>query len=207
MLSIAVPHFLIRAVASIQLFRWKWKSRKMKLQQARQILIIGLILLVISMGLFSFLKGKKNAAGQERFPKESFSILQATDQNAGLIFITANYAYKDYKFKSDYPWFLWIEVETKDKNKNGHPTSGEAKILNQMEDLIDAELKKVCTSHYIARTTLNGSRELLYYVDDPEKANPVLQKLVSDPNPIRQFQYKIEQDKDWDKVNYILNPK
>jgi hypothetical protein len=139
----------------------------------KTILITGLILIVTVMGLFSFLKGKKNEGGQERFPKESFSILKATDQNGRLIFITANYAYKDYKFKSDYPWFLWIEIETKDKNKNGHPTSDEAKFLNQMEDLIDAELKKVCTSHYIARTTLNGSRELLYYVDDPEKASPV----------------------------------
>lgn len=156
------------------------------------------------MGLFSFLN-KKNTGEQERFPKESFSILKATDENGGLIFITANYAYKNYKFKADYPWFLWIEIETKDKNENGHPTNSEAKFLNQMEDLIDAELRKVCVSHYIARTTLNGSRELLYYVDDPEKANPVLQRLVSAPNPIRQFQFKMEEDKGWNNVDYILN--
>ena len=110
-------------------------------------------------------------------------------------------------FKSDYPWFLWIEIDTKDKNENGHPTRDEAEFLNQMEDLIDAELKKVCTSHYIARTTLNGSRELLYYVDDPEKANPVLQRLVSDQNRITQFDYKMKEDKEWDKVDYILNPR
>jgi hypothetical protein len=170
-----------------------------------KILLTGLILIIIVMGLFSFLN-KKNTGEQERFPKENFSILKATDENGGLIFITANYAYKNYKFKADYPWFLWIEIETKDKNENGHPTNSEAKFLNQMEDLIDAELRKVCVSHYIARTTLNGSRELLYYVDDPEKVNPVLQRLVSDPNPIRQFQFKMEEDKDWNNVDYILNP-
>ncbi len=171
----------------------------------KKILITGLVLIIIVIGL-SFLKDKKNAGGQERFPEDSFSILQATDQNGRLIFITANYAYKDYKFKADYPWFLRIEIEVKDKNANGHPTSDEAEFLNQMEDLIDAELKKVCSSHYIGRTTLNGLRELLYYVDNPEKANTVLQRLVSDPNPIRQFEYTIEEDKDWDKVDYILNP-
>ncbi len=158
------------------------------------------------MGLFSFFKDKKNAGGQGKFPKERFSILKATDQNGGLIFITANTAYKDYRFKSDYPWFLRIEIQTKDKNENGHPTSDEARLLNRLEDLIDAELKKICTSHYIARTTSNGSRELLYYVDDPEKANPALQRLVCDPNPIRPFEYKMEEDKDWGKVDYFLNP-
>ena len=61
----------------------------------KKILITALVLIIIVMGLFSFLKNKKSAGGQERFPKESFSILKATDQNGGLIFITANYAYKD----------------------------------------------------------------------------------------------------------------
>ena len=148
-----------------------------------------------------------DARGQDRIPKENFAILKANDQNGGLIFIMANFGYKNYQFKSDYPWFLWIEIVTKEKNANGHPTDEEAEVLNGMEDEIDSELRKVCTVHYVGRTTLNGTRELLYYIDDPEKANPVLQRLVNDANPIREFEYRIEEDKEWSNVEYILNSK
>ena len=164
---------------------------------SRSLLTVALLTSVVVFAL--------DARGQDRIPKESFAILKATDQNGGLIFIMANFGYKDYKFKSDYPWFLWIEIMTKDKNANGHPTDDEAEVLNKVEDLIDAELKKACTAHYIGRTTLNGSRELLYYLDDPENANPVLQRLVNDPTPIREFEYTIEEDRDWESVASILN--
>ncbi|QHL88949.1 DUF695 domain-containing protein [Nibribacter ruber] len=170
----------------------------------RKILLGITIGMVVVLGFFGLSKNRTGEAGKERFPLEDFSILQANDRNGGLGFLMVNQSYKNYEFKKEYPWYLWVDIEVREKNANGHPTSNEATHLNNLEDEIDAELKKVCGRHYLGRTTFEGTRELLYYVDDPEKANAVLQKLASNPNSIRQFQFKIEEDKEWSKVAYLF---
>ena len=119
-----------------------------------------------------------------RYPEAIFSLLETTDSNGDYVIFTVNAAYKNYEYKEDYPWCLSIIADI--ESPEGYPTSQEAGLLDQLEDEISVRLSQVCNCHYIVRLTTKGSRQIIFYLDNPEQASELLNKLVDDPNPIRQ---------------------
>jgi hypothetical protein len=153
------------------------------------------------MQFFKNQKGKKN--NKERFPGENYSILKA-EIDGKLALFTINIAYKNYSFKKDYPFFLYVTVETVNQNDNGHPTDEEAGIFNELE----SDLKKLITStdesHYIGRSALNGYREIFFYIKDPKKTGSILKNhMKENPNP-RILEIQIEEDPEWKCVAMFL---
>lgn len=138
------------------------------------------------------------------YPAENWCIQKATDQNNNLVFITANLSYKDFQQKEAYSWFLWVNIKTGAQNANGHPTADEAPVLNATEDAITAALRQVCVAHFVGRTTVKGHRELLYFLDDPEKANAALTKLAKKRQP-RPWEYQMQEDPEWQHVLPFFN--
>ncbi|GAA4370682.1 hypothetical protein GCM10023185_45360 [Hymenobacter saemangeumensis] len=132
-------------------------------------------------------------------PKDNWCIQKSTDEDNNMVFITANLGYRDYGFKAEFPWCLSVNMTIIDKNFNGHPTAPEALVLNQAEDLITAELEKVGVTHFVGRTTVNGSRVLYYFVADPDKANEALVPMTK-THQIREWEYRMEQDHQWLRV-------
>lgn len=168
---------------------------------------MGVVLAYTRMGLFDFFRKSKSTLKVEPDPrpKSKFRFLKAKDKEGNLLYIAANSGYQDYQLKEKYPWHLWILMEARNQNDHGHPTDKEIKVLNKLERKIDATLNGVCTAHLVARITVNSGNELLYYVDDAEKAHAVLQTLTADPKPLREFEYRLEKDETWQEVNLILN--
>jgi hypothetical protein len=137
--------------------------------------------------------GKKS---DERFPAESFVIAEG-EREGRPAFAMINKAYKNYAFKSEYPWHIEIEVTMREVSEAGLPLNTEANVLNGLEDLIEAEMKKVCTVHYIARQSWNSLRMIDYYVDDGDAAERVLSG-VSRNAPARDLTFKVERDDTWE---------
>jgi hypothetical protein len=137
------------------------------------------------------------------YPKENWCVEKGIDQNGDTIFITVDLGYRGYLLKEQFPWFLWVNITTEDQNEFGHPTKDEAAILNEVEDSITAHLADSCQVRYVGRVTKNGFRELIYFVDDPRKANQVLTSLTEEQN-LREWEYEMKRDAQWTYVEQYL---
>jgi hypothetical protein len=140
-----------------------------------------------------------------KYPGERFSVIDHVDENDYLVFITANFAYQEFAHKGEFPWFLRITIDVVDYNENGHPMDDEAETLNSFEDFLDSKIKEGAIAHYIGRTTLYKKRELLYYLNTPDKVRFILDSIREDAVPVRNFEYTIQKDTEWREVDYILN--
>jgi hypothetical protein len=160
-----------------------------------------LILLLVT---FFLLQPQFCMAQADRTPRENWCVQKAKDQNGDLVFITANLGYKNYAYKTEFPWCLEVNATTVNKNPNGHPTDKEAPVLNATEDIITAALLKVGATHFVGRATVNGYRELFYFVSDPEKANRALSQLAKKRQP-REWEYQMKRDEQWQRVDSFLS--
>ena len=85
------------------------------------------------------------------FPKESFSVVEATTVANNKAVGSFNMAYKNYTRKAEYPWCLTINIalDTANLFDNGLPKDSESAIANKLEDELIAEIKKLTTAHYV----------------------------------------------------------
>jgi hypothetical protein len=130
-----------------------------------------------------------------RFPAENFVLAQGEREGYPAVAMI-NKAYKRYAFGAEFPWHVQIEIGMFDVSDALLPTSFEAAVLNAMEDRMEAQMKTVCTTHYIARQTWNRVRLLDYYVEDGPAIEAVL-LAMQQGSPERTFTFTIERDESW----------
>ena len=157
------------------------------------------------MGLISTLFGCGQTNKTEIFPKESFSVVEATLANKPVIG-SFNMAYKNYSQKSTYPWCLKISIALELKNlfENGLPKDEESAVANKLEDDLLLELKKLSTAHYIGHLFNDTFLDIYIYLDDPKKVHEYLQTQINKEGLIRGFAYEINEDATWTTVNGFL---
>jgi hypothetical protein len=118
-----------------------------------------------------------------------------------LCFATINQYFKNYKNKGDFPFSLWVKVETRDKNNEGHPVDEEAVLFNSLEDsLIETFISKTAFC-YIGRTTRDGYRELMFYVTDKGKATEIMNEFVKKDTFKRRIEFTVDPDATWESVS------
>lgn len=109
---------------------------------------------------------------------------------------------RNHESKHLTPWFLSISTPFV-VSAQGLPTSEEVVGLDQWEQLIEGEIAGLATVMRIGRVTWNGRRELLYYVDSPERASSRLRSLMR-CDGVRQFDFQCNQDDDWHNVEMYV---
>lgn len=112
--------------------------------------------------------------------------------------VVVNSALRTFKDRDAFPWHLRVSVDCKLLGANGMPTTKEGNALNQLEDSITSTLQVDQNAIFLARITARGERVLLYRVRDPDIANDTLQTLLSTPKPLREWDYQMKQDPDWE---------
>lgn len=116
-------------------------------------------------------------------------------------FALINQHFKDYKHKKDFPFSLWITVETKNKNPNGHPTNGEALLFNKLEDLLIGNLGASTPFCFIGRTTRDGYREIMIYGADRQKLSEIMNRFIRENTFGRNITFQIDLDDNWESVS------
>lgn len=112
--------------------------------------------------------------------------------------VVVNSALRTFKNYEAFPWHLRISIDCKLLGTNGMPTSEEGDILYHLEDSITKPLQVVQNALFLARITARSERILIYRVHDPKKANDTLQALVAELSPLREWDYQMEHDADWE---------
>jgi hypothetical protein len=157
------------------------------------------------MNIFKKLFGKSGVEGPTEpiFPGESFVVL-SLNMPEGLAIATFNDAYKNYHNKAYYPFLVGIELETIDKNENGHPTDVEAIRLNDIEDEIIALLKQKHTVHPVVRVTRNGARDIFIYIDTPKLTQEESKLFYDRIQKERNMTFFIKKDVLWEAVSGFI---
>ena len=130
-------------------------------------------------------------------PKLGYAVIDTSIGSMPAV-VVVNSDVQDLLSRKIFLWHLRIEVDLKHIVGNGMPTRVESDALCEFEDAIEADL--VCDNNavFFARITCNGARVIVYRVVDPEVANRVLQAHLNKPDPIREWDYHMQQDAGWD---------
>lgn len=140
-------------------------------------------------------------------PEEYYSILEFKQEELPGVAVV-NTALRDFEPKEVFSWHLSLMVDLEDLVENGMPSPEEQEIVEEFGDSLDLIIKGEDTEKpnalFLARITWNGTRELIWRVFDPEIANDSLQQIIKEGNAIRQFDYKMEDDEEWNLTEWHL---
>ncbi|WP_090698069.1 DUF695 domain-containing protein [Daejeonella rubra] len=113
-----------------------------------------------------------------------------------------NDRYIDFKDRSSFSLSFFVNVNTLEKNKDGHPTDKEALLFNNLQTEIIQELSKVLGSYcYVGTTTMTGYRDILLYIkpEDQKNATEILERLKTQQSRIESISFEI--DPKWEAVS------
>lgn len=140
-------------------------------------------------------------------PEEHYQILNFnTDGLPGVAVVNKSLA--EFEPKEVFVWHCSIMLECEKLIENGMPSREEVEILDKFGDFLDEKIKESDKEKpnglFLARITWNKTRELIWRVFDPEKVNGFLTDLIEREDHIRNFDYRIDQDKDWKLTEWHL---
>ena len=109
-----------------------------------------------------------------------------------------------------FPWHLRVRIEAIEIIENGMPSPAESQILFEIGDAIETAVLNGRTqqgaknSLFLARSTWNELRELLFQVHDPEIANAALQELLGSKQWQRSWEFRMREDPQWKEAAYVF---
>ena len=142
-------------------------------------------------------------------PEPHYTLFDAT--RAGLPEgIVVNDALLSFPHIEVFAWHLRVTMEAKELIENGMPSPEESALLFEIGDEIEKAVLAGRTENngenalFLARSTWNEQRELLFQVHDAEIAHLALQSLLNGREWLREWDYRMEQDLDWSNAAYVF---
>ncbi len=141
-------------------------------------------------------------------PDELHQVLEFIQEDApGVAVINASL--KTFQPQEVFGWHLSIMIDLKDVVENGMPSESEQKSFKIFEAFLGENIRgrdaERPNALFLARTTWNHTRELVWRVYEPEVCNWFLENLIADDSVPQSFDYKMEYDKEWKLAEWYLN--
>ena len=167
-------------------------------------------IIVLTMGILSSLFGcrqNKKVESYKIYPKEEFAVVDAKLEDGKPAVGSFNLAYKNYEYKSKYPWCLKIAIGLDLENcmENGLAKPEEITIANRFEDELLEKIKRVTTARYVGHLFNDTFLDVYIYLDNPEKVHQWLQTQTNKEGLIRGFGYEINEDPKWKTIKAFMN--
>ena len=144
-----------------------------------------------------------------KIPEPHYTLFNATRSGLPEV-IVVNDALLSFPHSDIFAWHLCVTLEAKELIENGMPSPDESALLFDVGDEIEKVVLAGRTENngenalFLARSTWNERRELLFQVHNPEIAHTALQSLLTSRHWQREWDYRMEQDLDWSKPAYIF---
>jgi hypothetical protein len=129
-------------------------------------------------------------------PEESFVALQAESDGLPDIRLV-NQALDALSPKAAFGWHLSIIIDMAEHSEHGLPTKAEQAVLARLAEGFRSHLQADGNAVLLASITWNGTRQLVFRVRDPERANAYLTSVVESAPPVRQLEFRMEADPAW----------
>ena len=137
-------------------------------------------------------------------PEEEYSVMEWEESELPCVAMI-NSALKDFEPKIVFSWHLVVEIDLHELIDNGMPSQEEREIVDPFCDQLDKEIKFGGNALFLARETWNGLRTYIWRVYSPEIANEHLKYLLEYKKYPRPFEYRMEQDKEWEKAQWYVD--
>ncbi len=137
-------------------------------------------------------------------PEENYQILEFNQDNLPGVAVV-NSALKDENLKKVFSWNCSILIDFDETAENGMPTNEELNIISQFDDFLDENIKgdlERPNALFFARVTWNSTLQLIWKVFDPEIVNNFLSQIIEDKSYPRYFDYRIEEDENWETTKW-----
>lgn len=141
-------------------------------------------------------------------PDERYQIIKFTKEGLPAIGVI-NQSLREFEPKIVFAWHLSLIIDFEGLADNGMPTRDERDVVDAFGDSLDAAFKgedrDKPNALFLARITWNKTRQLLFRVYDPEPPHQYLSQMIEAQSHPRQFDYRIENDPDWEFAAWYLN--
>ncbi|MDB6014055.1 MAG: hypothetical protein JWL65_6305 [Gammaproteobacteria bacterium] len=144
-----------------------------------------------------------------RVPEPHFTLFNAQRDGMPEV-IVVNDALLAFPHHELFPWHLRVRLEVIELVENGMPSPTESELLFEIGDAIEIAVLNGRTqlgaknALFLARSTWNEMRELLFQVHDPEIANSALQELLESRHWHRPWEYRMQEDPQWKEAAYVF---
>ncbi|TWT32247.1 hypothetical protein KOR34_40090 [Posidoniimonas corsicana] len=141
-------------------------------------------------------------------PKENYQLVEFVQNDLPGIGVI-NESLCDFEPKAVFAWHLSLMVIFEDLIENGMPSEAEREIVDPFGDALDSVFKggdlKKPNALFLARITWNRTRELIYRVYEPTPPHAYLSNMIAEKTQPRPFDYRIENDPEWELAAWHLN--
>ena len=155
--------------------------------------------------MLAFFRRPKAADGRFRIPRESLLVVQAESEGLPDIHVV-NQALDAVAGSPVLRWHLSIIIGLEEHHENGLPTPAEQEVLSALIAEFRRRLEADDNAALLASVTWNGTRQVVFRVRDPERANAYLTTVVEAPSPKRPLDYRMEDDPTWALAESYLRP-
>jgi hypothetical protein len=138
----------------------------------------------------------RRALRPKGIPPESLLVIQAVTDGLPDIWIV-NRALGGFAPRAELAWHLSVIIQMAEPTAAGMPAPAEQEVLGALGEELRRKLLADENAAFLASITWNGTRQLVFRVRDPERADAYLKTRVDDPSPVRQMEYRMEEDPAW----------
>jgi hypothetical protein len=142
-------------------------------------------------------------------PEPHFTLFNAKRSGLPEV-IVVNDALLGFPHIEAFSWHLCVTLGAMELIENGMPSECESSLLFEIGDEIEEVVLGGRTEHgginalFLARSTWNEQRELLFQVHDPEVADTALQALLESRQWQRDWDYRMKQDFEWSSAANVF---
>lgn len=171
---------------------------------------IALITILISMGLFNKLFGKKSAEKatatiqlKAHHQEEWEFYFSNVNDKLGSLFVDIG-LYNVASMK-DKPNILWVSIKMNNPREDGLSSQEESEILGNIEDILIDKITSEQNSIYVGRLTSAGDRVFYFYVENSKGFDKVISETMA-VYPNYQYDFDSKEDKEWQGYFEFLYP-
>ena len=138
-------------------------------------------------------------------PEEEWVLVEGESEGHPF-FMTVNDGLKYFEGKAEYCYCLIATIQINDTQDHRLPTDGEAKILDEMEDILLNELSNITLPLEVGRETYFGEREILIYFPKIKDYKTTIDKIAKKLNELRHTRLELHHDPKWKNAKRYHGP-
>jgi hypothetical protein len=138
---------------------------------------------------------KYESSGKSR-PEENYTVLEAKDNENKPMFATIDAGFKDWEYRSAFPWLMQIDINYKG-DEHGLPDNTQMEELQSIEDEIVALFPSDSSILYIGHRTYDNYRSVYFYTNNYSKASNMLHQYLEKNLRKSEIVFFIKKDKYW----------